>query len=328
MDSGAIDHQKGQKKNSASSVLYSADPLCDSQCLLSSEHGEFHRFRSGPYPCQSVPKRSKGLGRKHWEEQAHRLLKEQRPIKELLDFLRQVTWQDFHSGPSHERSALNKHEPEEPQAFAYAGFGMCSHGGMHGTTNWTRECPWLTRLLNRVVQHYSPNQVWTSVTVSYNMRTEPHKDKFNLQGSRNVVIPVIKPQQGGEIWTEGSESNIPNHMQELQCAGETKLGVLQSLKGPIYLDPKRWHATMPWVGDRLVLIGYALRGHKQWPEHTRSQLKPWGFQIPWKQGRRPEQHRLRPAPGVHQGFLASSWEQDAQQLNVQEGDARAAPEAW
>ena len=200
-------------------------------------------------------------------------------MKDLLGFLRQVTWQDFHSGPSHERSALNKREHEEPQASAFAGFGMYSHGGMQGTTNWTKECPLLTRLLNRVVQHYSPNQVWTSVTVSYNMRTETHKDKFNLQGSYNNVIPVIKPQHGGEVWTEGSEPNISNHTQELQCAGETKLGVLHPLKGPIYLDPKKWHATMPWVGD-------------------------------------------------HQGLLASSWEQDGQQLHVQERDARAAPEAW
>ena len=328
MDNGANDHQKGQEKNSASSVLYSTDPLCESQCLLSSEHGKAHHFCSGPSPCQDVPRRSKGSSRKYWEQQAHRLLKEQRPIKDLVEFLQQVTWQDFHSGSSQERSALNKHKPEKPQASAYAGFGMYSHGGMHGTTNWTKECPWLTRLLNRVIQHYSPQQVWTSVTVSYNMRTEPHKDKFNLQGLHNVIIPVIKPQQGGEVWTEGVEPKSLNRIQDLQCAGETKLGTLHPLKGPIYLDPKRWHATMPWVGDRLVLIGYALRGHRQLPEHTRTQLKRWGFQIPWKHERRPEQPRLRPAPGVHQGFLASSWEQDAQRLNDQEGDARAAPEAW
>ena len=113
----------------------------------------------------------------------------------------------------------------------------------------------------------------------------------------------------------------------MSCAGVLKSGHLYPLKGPVRVDPKKWHATMPWEGDRLIVVGYTLGSHRQLSQKERGQLKQWGFRVPWKTKTRPEQPRLRPGPSAHQGLVASSLEQDAQQqLHEQAGDAGSAHE--
>ena len=202
---------------------------------------------------------------------------------------------------------------------------MYSRGGMQGIATWTKECPWVARLLNK--QHYDPNHTWTSVTVSLNTQTEPHIDIFNLPGSRNLVVPVIQPHHGGEIWVESTGINSSAPSTELHCAGELKSGHLYPLKGPIHIDPKKWHATMPWEGDRLIVVGYTVGGHRQFSQNERRKLKRWGFRIPWKTKTRPEQPRLRPGLSSHQGLVAGSLQQDAQQqLHEQARDAGRAHE--
>ena len=105
-------------------------------------------------------------------------------------------------------------------------------------TTITKECPWLTRVINKVVGHTDPQFTWTSVTVSLNSQTEPHRRKFNLQGSQNIVIPIKKPEQGAEVWVEASPDVNSTTMCELSCADQARVGELKPLKGPVYLGPK------------------------------------------------------------------------------------------
>ena len=161
MDSGAQDHQKDRKKCSAPGELYSQDPFPQSCCVVSHGQGEsfcFHGSQQGP----GHAKRENKSQRRHMcEVEAQQLLKNQRPIQDLLGFLQQVPWHVFHSGPSHARPALHKEDPSEAHQSAYAGFGMYSQGGMRGLTNLTKECPWMTRLLNVVT--------WLSVIIAPNI---------------------------------------------------------------------------------------------------------------------------------------------------------------
>ena len=224
---GAPDQQKDSKKHRAPSDVYRCDPLWEQRCLGSDVGEKSQGFLNSHTSQDQAPKVSRSRSRQDWDAHAHQLLKEERPIQDLLKFLRHVPWQDFHTSQSHDRSALNKTTSEKHKDSAYAGFGMYSRGGVQGITTWTKECPWITRLLNKVIQHYDPNHTWTSVTVSFNTQTEPHRDIFNLPGSKNMAIPVIQPHHGGEIWVEATEisSSVPS--KEMSCAGVLKSGHLQ-----------------------------------------------------------------------------------------------------
>ena len=322
---GATDHQKDHEKNNAPSYVYSSDSLCKSCCVVRNVHGGIPSCQN---PETEGNQGSKRQRRQVLEHKARDVLGNNPKIDTLKQFLRQVPWDIYQPSPSHDRSIVDKAGEEQPSA--YASFGMYARGGMWGLTVLTQECPWMCRVLNAVVQHYSPHMTWTSLTISLNSQAEPHKDRFNLVGSQNIVIPLEKPSSGGEVWVEADQAQTQAPTCELSCENQLRVGELKPLNGPIQFDPKKHHATMPWTGNRLVLIGYTHGCFRKLSKGQLHALKSRGFQVPWKRNIRPAQLRLSAPIGVGQALSTTDFEKHArqQQLDVQKGDAGAVSSSW
>ena len=126
------------------------------------------------------------------------------------------------------------------------------------------------------------------------------------------------------MWIGGDPKTAASAVCELSCNDQTRYGYLKPLNGPFLIDPKRWHATMPWTGTRMLLIGFTLGCFGRLSGQERHQLKQYGFQLPWKHNPKGAQHRLRSIIGEAHVALDSTSNKDAQQLHVQEGDAGSA----
>ncbi|CAE7253222.1 unnamed protein product [Symbiodinium sp. CCMP2592] len=117
-----------------------------------------------------------------------------------------------------------------------------------------------------------PEADFGAVAVFKNLRTPLHVDINNSPGSVNYLIPVSS-FTGGEVWQEGQGSVFVR--DEL---GHPLMGsLLPVADGPCVVDPRRTHCTMPWVGERVLLVACK-------PAHTRAlsiafkqQLQSLGF---------------------------------------------------
>ena len=73
--------------------------------------------------------------------------------------------------------------------------------------------------------------------------------------------------QGGEVWVQNPE-------------GKTTLsGILWDVHTPLRFDPKNLHATAPWGGDRMVLIGFHVRHMQKLPVEDAELLRQLGFKL-------------------------------------------------
>ena len=84
--------------------------------------------------------------------------------------------------------------------------------------------------------------------MSRNVSAAPHRDKFNHAASQNLCLPCSE-FQGGEIFIEDTAGS-----HQLQPSGPT--GHVLQTTSALQFSPRRLHATLPWAGDRLILIAY------------------------------------------------------------------------
>ncbi|CAE7258535.1 unnamed protein product [Symbiodinium sp. CCMP2592] len=111
--------------------------------------------------------------------------------------------------------------------------------------------------LRMLVLQAFPEADFGAVAVFKNLRTPLHVDINNSPGSVNYLIPVSS-FTGGEVWQEGQGSVVVH--DEL---GHPLMGsLLPVADGPCVVDPRRTHCTMPWVGERVLLVAFK-------PAHTR-----------------------------------------------------------
>ena len=107
----------------------------------------------------------------------------------------------------------------------YFTYGLFSHGGVVGLTNKTREHDNVVRYLNGFARHQLGREAtWSSVSLSYNVRTEVHHDYHNLRGTNNYTISIGQdrgdPQRGSPM-EEGEYRPMvarqgPRHAQQVQ----------------------------------------------------------------------------------------------------------------
>ncbi|CAE7816109.1 unnamed protein product [Symbiodinium sp. CCMP2592] len=144
-------------------------------------------------------------------------------------------------------------------------FSRSVHSAKSDIRSALRMCIWL------VLQAF-PEADFGAVAVFKNLRTPLHVDINNSPGSVNYLIPVSS-FTGGEVWQEGQGSVVVR--DEL---GHPLMGsLLPVADGPCVVDPRRTHCTMPWVGERVLLVAFK-------PAHTRDlstafkqQLQSLGF---------------------------------------------------
>ena len=135
------------------------------------------------------------------EPRAKMLLEQEASLLQLKNFLN--NWHLLSPASSHERSCIGEGssatagEYREP---AYVVFGMFVHGGVTGVTRVSQACPYITRVLTRVVQLTNPQHESTSAGVSVNKLLQPHRDSRNARETPNLIVPLEHPASGGEIW--------------------------------------------------------------------------------------------------------------------------------
>ena len=138
-------------------------------------------------------------------------------------------------------------------------FGVYRHGGTVGWMIGIREFPSLSKVLARLVSELCPEATFTSVLVSCNTPKSMHKDTNNDVYTKNYVIPIVVPEQGGELWVELKEGDVVQGPIEQRTAGGRSLyGQLRALqlKEPIWFGPRRYHEVADWTGERIVIIAY------------------------------------------------------------------------
>ncbi|CAE7673329.1 Pol [Symbiodinium sp. CCMP2592] len=161
---------------------------------------------------------------------------------------------------------------EEGQLFEYPKSfmtGAWARGPQHGITRNARAFPLVSRLLSHIIQSVDPEFHFSSCTLSRNVCAKPHRDSHNAKGSWNLVIPCSR-FEGGEIWVQQD-----NGAFLLQQGGHP--GHMWPATTPTRFNPSSWHATSPWTGVRIVLIGFHVKHVGKLLDDDRKLLISLGF---------------------------------------------------
>ena len=165
-------------------------------------------------------------------------------------------------------------------------FGVYRHGGAVGWLTGLIEYPALTKVLVQYVTEINPAATFTSVLVSYNAPKAMHKDVNNDYLTKNYVIPVVCPRNGGELWVELKPGDVVHGSIEQREAGKQWLyGQLEQLEEGrcIAFDPSRYHEVSAWEGTRINLIAYTPDCLGKLSQQDLETLHDYGFPIPLSQ---------------------------------------------
>ena len=203
------------------------------------------------------------------EREARALWMNSSSTQVIANFLKRVPWHEF-DRDNQSRGFVRELPHNSTLRPAYVVFGSFMHGGIVGVTKVTRDFPYLARLVINHMRSQRPEFQGTSVCVSCNVQSSPHRDSYNLESTENTVIPLVLPETGGEVWMqcEDDAQVDDQQMQVMQCGHTTVQGHLKAIQKGVVLCPQRWHATAPWTGDRVVMIGYSIGGLRKLDERT------------------------------------------------------------
>ena len=174
--------------------------------------------------------------------------------------------------------ALPLEEPHQGQDDCDGAFraGMYIKGGIVGLHKSCRTHPWANKAIARYVLEQAAmvgfSSHFTSAVVLVNTKTDPHKDQANM-GEENIIIPVTCFENGG-LWVERAGGTA------FRVVGNERIpGVVLNFNGkPITIDAKHnYHATEPWVGDRIVISANTLRNASSLRPQDTSVVRGLGF---------------------------------------------------
>ena len=132
--------------------------------------------------------------------------------------------------------------------------GVC-HGGITGLTSLTRERPFLTRLLVRLMRQELPDFSFTAVTLAIDSTLKPHRDLANAVNSRAGIVGISE-FHGGRLWVEHPEGSIKRRIS----ADKIKVGkLLDVCQQAQIFDPRQWHGADKHQGTRATVTAYTAR---------------------------------------------------------------------
>ena len=159
-------------------------------------------------------------------------------------------------------------------------FGGYSHGGFHGCTTSTSRYPEIVQMLNAYLRHLLPHQTWTSLMVTFNGKSVPHKDHHNLSGALNATV-CLGSFAGGELWIAGKPPAGTLPTRRRRTDGSMVEGYLVSVYGqPAVFSPNTLHATQDWKGFRIALTAYTTRMYPAFAMEDVRNLRKLGFPLP------------------------------------------------
>ncbi|CAE7831241.1 unnamed protein product [Symbiodinium sp. CCMP2592] len=139
---------------------------------------------------------------------------------------------------------------EAPNTFSWTS-GAYAKGPLKGVRKHTSVFPACARLLCKLVLQTFPDADFTAVAIYKNLQTALHVDVNNGMGSQNYLIPITA-FQGGEVWQKGPGNDIVQDELGFSLSGS----LVRVADGPCTLNPRETHRTMPWTGDRVLLVAF------------------------------------------------------------------------
>ena len=176
----------------------------------------------------------------------------------------------------------------EPQSKKLEGgrhyvFGAFRHGGVVGITNNCKLRPGMAKLLNVIAKALAPNASFTTLALSINGLTPPHKDINNQRPSSSYWIPLVLPTSGGRLWTELKQGAVVSgEPVTMQIQNKQVVAQLHDKEHVVQFDPSAWHGTEPWPSEqqRLVLLLYTVGCMENISPPNEHYLQQLGFGLP------------------------------------------------
>ena len=155
--------------------------------------------------------------------------------------------------------------------------GAYVRGGIHGPRCNLTNFPATSTLLAIVLRCACPEATFTSLALLCNQDAFLHRDLNNALESLNFAM-ALSSFEGGGIWVEGLGDAPPPKPSPDQRIGPG--AVLNLAQGPVSFDSHKWHCTMPWVGERRLLVGFTVKGYSDFPLTLVQSLQAAAFALP------------------------------------------------
>ena len=111
----------------------------------------------------------------------------------------------------------------------------------------TRVFPKSCKFLCAFVHHVCPQHVFSAFDILDDVLSDVHQDSMNQKGSRILVIPITKFDQG-QLWCQAESGD-----HEILAKDVVMRGTLHDFSsGPCFFDPHVKHAVLPWHGRRVT----------------------------------------------------------------------------
>ena len=149
--------------------------------------------------------------------------------------------------------------------------GACARGPNVGITRNMKDFPRVTQVLAMVIHAIDPEHRFSSCSLTLNVGASAHRDSHNARGSYNLLVPCSM-FQGGGLWLQNDRGSV-----QLEPGGP--FGSVMDVASPIRFRPLQQHATMPWHGNRLVLVAFHARHLSNLPVADLVDLADCGFSL-------------------------------------------------
>ena len=149
--------------------------------------------------------------------------------------------------------------------------GAWARGPMTGVNVFARRFPWTARLLSGIIATWDETLEFSTITLSVNVCAKPHRDSHNHALSHNLMLP-FSDFTGGELFLETRDGRH-------QLAENGPRGHIMSATEPLSFSPRRLHATLPWDGDRCIMIAFHIGMWSNLSHEDRVELLQMGFRL-------------------------------------------------
>ncbi|CAE7315270.1 GIP, partial [Symbiodinium microadriaticum] len=173
------------------------------------------------------------------------------------------------------------HAGSPPQAWAS---GVYRHGDVLGVRNSTKDYQLATKVVNSFIQgKFGEQACWSTFSMHRNLNAKKHRDSHDVRDKVSYLIPISDFKDGG-LWVQLKADEEVEKEDIVILDGERGcVKTFQSKEGNkqvIPIEPRRWHATRPWSGNRLVLAVYNVRGLERINGFDKEIVERLGFQLP------------------------------------------------
>ncbi|CAE7478551.1 RE1, partial [Symbiodinium necroappetens] len=169
--------------------------------------------------------------------------------------------------------------------------GQYTYGSQCGIVKDTYLHPAVTVYLVRAFKEMTGRDDFTALLLTENVGMKCHRDVHNNGARSNWLLPLQQCEEGGGVWMESSPESYSydDEWRELPKGGWRRGRVHELQPGvPLEINPRRYHATEPWTGARLVITAYTPRTTSM-KHDTYETLCEFGFNPPPLLPRVPDQ---------------------------------------